>query len=195
MKKIKLLLLIAMIIPCSIIYAQVESIQGIVLLEGENEPVIGASIKIVGTGIGAITDFEGKFILSKIPASAKSIEVSYVGLITKILPIQATPYKIFLKEDAKILDEVIVQGAYGAQTKASVTGAISSVDAAKIESRPISNVSSVLEGASSGIQVNNSYGEPGAGASIRIRGFGSVNGSNDPLYVLDGVLLKEELVI
>lgn len=190
MKKIKLLLLIAMILPCSIIYAQVESIQGIVLLEGENEPVIGASIKIVGTGIGAITDFEGRFILSKIPASAKSIEVSYVGLVTKILPIQATPYKIFLKEDAKILDEVIVQGAYGAQTKASVTGAISSVDAAKIESRPISNVSSVLEGASSGIQVNSSYGEPGAGASIRIRGFGSVNGSNDPLYVLDGVPFK-----
>ena len=80
-----------------------------------------------------------------------------------------------------------MQGAYGAQTKASVTGAISSVGADKIEQRPISSAAAVLEGSTSGVQVNSSYGEPGASATIRIRGFGSINGSNTPLYVLDGV--------
>lgn len=170
--------------------AQVASIKGVVLMEETGEPIIGATIMVKGTTIGTVTDIDGNFSLARIPADAKNIIVSYVGMVNKTLPLQSTPYRITLKEDSQLIEEVIIQGAYGAQTKSSVTGAISSVDSKKIEQRPVSSVASVLEGASSGIQVNNSYGEPGTSATIRIRGFGSINGSNAPLYVLDGVPYK-----
>ena len=176
-----------MILSWGAVSAQNRSIKGVVLTEGTNDPVIGASIMVKGTSVGTITDVYGNFSIANVPESAKQIEVSYVGMITQNLAIQFNPYKILLEEDTHLLDEIVVQGAYGAQTKASVTGAISSIDAKKIEQRPISSVSSVLEVASSGIQVNSSYGEPGASADIRIRGFSSINGVNSPLFVLDGV--------
>lgn len=174
-------------LTCYVAFAQTNSISGIVLSGSDNEPIIGASIIVKGSTVGTTTDIDGKFTISKLPDSSKLIEVSFVGMVTQTLPIKATPYRIILKEDAQLLEEVIVQGAYGAQTKSSITGAISSVDSKKIEQRPVSSVTAVLEGASSGIQVNSSYGEPGSGASVRIRGFGSINGINAPLYVLDGV--------
>ena len=187
MKKIRFLLLTILSLTCYVAFAQTNSISGIVLSGSDNEPIIGASIIVKGSTVGTTTDIDGKFTISKLPDSSKLIEVSFVGMVTQTLPIKATPYRIILKEDAQLLEEVIVQGAYGAQTKSSITGAISSVDSKKIEQRPVSSVTAVLEGASSGIQVNSSYGEPGSGASVRIRGFGSINGINAPLYVLDGV--------
>lgn len=93
---------------------------------------------------------------------------------------------ISLKNDARAIDEVVVV-AYGTAKKSSLTGAVSSVDSKAIEMRPVSSVAGVLEGQAAGIQVNNTYGQPGSDPTIRIRGFSSVNGSNDPLYVLDGV--------
>ena len=187
MKNIRFLLFTIMALSWCVVSAQTRTISGVVLMEGNNDPIIGATIMVKGTSVGTITDIDGNFRVTNIPDGAKAIEVSYIGMLPQSMPIQATPYKILLKEDTQVLDEVIIQGAYGAQTKASVTGAISSVDSKKIEQRPVSSAVAVLEGASSGIQVNSSYGEPGAGATIRIRGFGSVNGSNAPLYVLDGV--------
>lgn len=162
-------------------------------MEGNNDPIIGATIMVKGTSVGTITDIDGNFRVTNIPDGAKAIEVSYIGMLPQSMPIQAAPYKILLKEDTQVLEEVIIQGAYGAQTKASVTGAISSVDSKKIEQRPVSSAASALEGTASGIQVNSSYGEPGTDATIRIRGFGSVNGSNAPLYVVDGVAYQGNL--
>lgn len=187
MKRIRFLLLAFFVVLCNTMIAQTTKISGVVLSESTNEPIIGASVRIKDSTLGTITDIQGRFSIPNIPASAKEIEVSYIGMNSKKLPIQAQPYKILLTEDSQLLAEVIVQGAYGAQTKASVTGAISTIDSKKLELRPVSSAVSALEGAASGVQVNNAYGEPGAGANIRIRGFGSVNGSNAPLYVLDGV--------
>ena len=94
---------------------------------------------------------------------------------------------ITLKADAEALDEVVVV-AYGTAKKESLTGAISVVDKKKIEKRVTTSVTGALEGAAPGVQVNNTYGEPGAAPSIRIRGFGTlVSGASDPLYVVDGV--------
>src|SRR5690606_27977322 len=85
------------------------------------------------------------------------------------------------------LEEVVVT-AYGTQNKEAITGAVASVSAKDIEKRPVSSVTAVLEGAAPGLQVNNSYGEPGSSPNIRIRGYGSINGSSAPVYVVDGVV-------
>ena len=95
--------------------------------------------------------------------------------------------KIKLTSDSKSLDEVVVQVAYGAAKKSTLTGAVTQVDSKQIEVRPVSSVTSALEGTTSGVQINSTYGQPGEEPSIRIRGFGTVNGSATPLYVLDGV--------
>ena len=94
--------------------------------------------------------------------------------------------RVIMKSDNEMLDEVVVV-AYGTASRQSITGAVASIDAKKLEMRPVTEVSGTLEGAAPGIQVNNTYGEPGSDESkIRIRGFGSVNGTNDPLIVVDG---------
>lgn len=92
-----------------------------------------------------------------------------------------------MTSDSKSLDEVVVQVAYGAAKKSTLTGAVTQVDSKQIEVRPVSSVTSALEGTTSGVQINSTYGQPGEEPSIRIRGFGTVNGSATPLYVLDGV--------
>ena len=95
--------------------------------------------------------------------------------------------EVYLRPDAEILDEVVVV-AYGTQKRASITGAVSSVSNEAIEKRPVTNVTSALEGTTTGVQINSTYGEPGNSSnSIRIRGFGSINGTNEPLIVVDGV--------
>lgn len=95
--------------------------------------------------------------------------------------------KVLLRPNAEVLDEVVVV-AYGTQKRASITGAVSAVNAEEIEKRPVTNVTSALEGTTTGVQVNSTYGEPGNSSNnIRIRGFGSINGTNEPLIVVDGV--------
>ncbi|MEG1660395.1 MAG: TonB-dependent receptor [Bacteroides sp.] len=167
--------------------AQTSKVTGVVTSEEDGSPVVGASVLVKGTSVGGITDIDGHFTLIGVPSSAKTLLVSFIGMKTEEVVIKAGLLKVVLKNDAQTLDEVVIQVAYGAAKKSSLTGAVSSVDAKKIEQRPVSSVSSVLEGTASGVQVNNTYGEPGSDATIRIRGFASINGSNDPLYVVDGV--------
>ncbi|KAA6317708.1 TonB-dependent receptor SusC, partial [termite gut metagenome] len=185
MKKRLKLLLICLFMGSGLLVAQTQRVTGIVISEEDDQPVIGASILIKGTGIGTVTDANGRFILPNAPNSA-ILQVSFIGMATQ--EVAARPnVRVVLKPDAQQLDEVEIVVAYGVAKKSSLTGAVSSIDAATIEKRPVSSASGILEGAAPGIQVNNTYGEPGADATIRIRGFGSVNGSNNPLYVLDGV--------
>ena len=112
--------------------------------------------------------------------------ISFIGLQTQEVDIQPV-VKVTLHSDDEMLDEVVVV-AYGTQKRSSITGAVSSVSADQIEKRPVTNVTSALEGTTTGVQVNSTYGEPGNGTNnIRIRGFGSINGTNEPLIVVDGV--------
>ena len=113
------------------------------------------------------------------------MQISYIGMQTQEVAIKPN-LKILLKPDTEVLDEVVVV-AYGTASRQSITGAVASIDSKKLEMRPVTEVTGTLEGAAPGIQVNNSYGEPGSDKSeIRIRGFGSVNGTNAPLIVVDG---------
>ena len=119
-------------------------------------------------------------------SSAKTLVISFIGMQSQEVSIKPT-INIVLKPDTETLDEVVVI-AYGTAKKESLTGSISVVDNKKIEKRITTSVTGALEGAAPGVQVNNTYGEPGKAPSIRIRGFGTlVSGASEPLYVVDGV--------
>lgn len=119
-------------------------------------------------------------------SSAGTLVISFIGMQTQEVKVQPT-VKVVLKSDAEALDEVVVV-AYGTAKKESLTGSVSVVDSKKIEKRLTTSVTGALEGSAPGVQVNNSYGEPGSAPSIRIRGFGTlVSGAAEPLYVVDGV--------
>lgn len=161
------------------------TVSGTVFSSEDDSPIIGASIKIQGTKMGAATDIDGKFRLENVKKGA-TLVVTYIGMQTKTVK-AGENMKIYLTSDSKSLYEVVVQVAYGAAKKSTLTGAVTQVDSKQIEVRPVSSVTSALEGTTSGVQINSTYGQPGEEPSIRIRGFGTVNGSATPLYVLDGV--------
>ncbi|WP_296259086.1 SusC/RagA family TonB-linked outer membrane protein [uncultured Phocaeicola sp.] len=124
--------------------------------------------------------------LHKNISSAGTLVVSFIGLETQEVKIQPV-MKVVLHSNNEMLDEVVVV-AYGTASKQSLTGSVASIDAKELELRPVTSATSALEGTAPGIQVNSSYGEPGSNKTqIRIRGFGSVNGTNEPLIVVDGV--------
>ncbi len=179
-----MLLLTYIFISIGLVTAQNQRVTGVVT-EENGSPIIGASILVKGTTVGTITDADGKFVLSSVPGSAKMLQVSYIGMHTQEVAIKPS-MKVVLKSDEKVLDQVIVV-AYGTAKKSSFTGAASVVTSDKIANRPVANVSNVLEGSAPGVSVNMASGQPGSGVDIRVRGFGSINASNDPLYILDGV--------
>ena len=161
-------------------------VTGTVVTYEDNEPIIGATIQVVGEqGIGTITDYDGNFTLD-VPAGHKTLRITYIGMEPLDVAVSSKPLRIQLRSDVNTLDEVVVV-AYGTQKKTSLTGSIQEVKSEAIELRPTSSVASALEGTVTGVQVNSTYGQPGNDPSIRIRGVGTVNGSSTPLYILDGV--------
>lgn len=164
--------------------AQNARISGTVTEKGTNTPLPFVGVQVKGTTTGATTMDNGTFVLNA-PSTA-TLVFTYIGY--KTLEVQVANRGVInveLEQDALALDEVVMV-AYGTAKKSSVTGSISSVNAASIEKRPVTNALAALSGASAGVQVNTSYGQPGSDPAIRIRGFGSVNYSSSPLIVLDG---------
>lgn len=182
MKRFSLLLL-SVVLLCTTALAQV-SITGTVVQASDNEPIIGATVTVVGTKTGTATDLDGKFTIS-VPNSNSMLNISYIGM-TPVTVKAANGMTVELTSNAQDLDEVVVV-AYGTAKKSELTGAVSQVTSQQIEARPVTSVTSALEGTTTGLQVNSTYGQPGDEPSIRIRGFASINGSNNPLYVIDGV--------
>lgn len=173
-------------ITSALMLGQTVLITGTVTSQEDGLPVPGASVSVKGATIGTMTDVDGRYTLS-VPQTFNTLVFSFTGMKGQEVDITGkSVINIIMEPDLQLMDEVVVV-AYGTATKASITGAVSAIDSKKIENRSLSSVTSVLEGASTGIQVNNTYGEPGSDPSIRIRGFASINGSNVPLYVVDGV--------
>jgi len=157
-----------------------------IVTDGKGEPIVGANVLEKGTTNGIITDADGKFSLEI--ASASTLEVSYIGYLTQDLAVgNKSDFLIKLLEDTQKLDEVVVVG-YGTQKKVNLTGSVSSVSFGTLaDSRPVTNVSTALSGMSAGVQVNQTSGQPGSdGATIRIRGVGTLNNAN-PLIIIDGL--------
>ena len=161
-------------------------VRGHIVSADDGQPVAGASVVVEGTSIGTYADFEGNFVLNNLPKNAQWIVVGFVGMKETRMEISPN-MEITLFPDQNTLNETVVV-AYGTQSRQSITGSVAQIDNEKIELRTGTSVTGALEGAAPGIQVNNTYGEPGSAPSIRIRGFGSINGSNSPLYVVDGVI-------
>ncbi|MBV3879188.1 TonB-dependent receptor [Bacteroides xylanisolvens] len=186
-----MLLLACLFVGIGLVTAQTQKVTGVVISEEDGQPVVGASVLVKGTTLGTITDVDGNFNLSNVPSSAKTLQISYIGMQTQEVAIKPK-LKIVLKSDTEVLDEVIVT-AYGTSTKGTFTGSASVMKADKIEKRQVSNVSNALAGAVAGVQILSDNGQPGESAKVRIRGVGSINAGMEPLYVVDGVPYDGEL--
>ena len=167
--------------------AQTSKVTGRVYSETDGEPVIGASVLVMGTSLGANTDIEGKFTIENVPASATTLRVSFMGMTTQEVHIvRGKAMKIMLVEDSKVLDEVIVQ-AYGTAKKSQFTGSAAVVKSEEIGKIQTSNAANALTGKMAGVQLTNASGQPGATTpTIRVRGISSINAGNAPLVILDG---------
>ena len=162
-----------------------------VVKDATGETVIGASVVVKGTTNGTITGLDGDFSLSNVK-KGDIIQISFVGYITQEVLWNGTPLNVILKDDTQTLDEVVVV-AFGTQKKVNLTGAISSLDAETLENRPITNSTQALQG-TQGVYVNQVGAQPGAdGATIRIRGQGTLN-DNNPLILVDGIEFPLEAV-
>ncbi len=171
-------------------YAQNKSISG-TIVDSNGEAIIGASVLVKGTTNGTITDVDGKFNLSGVP-NGGTLVISYVGYITQSLPVAGkNSFKVILKEDTKTLDEVVVVG-YGVQKKSDVTGAITSVNEKVLKERPVQNAISAMQGKAAGVDIQSNV-RPGETSAVVIRGTRSINASNSPLYIVDGVVLMGDV--
>ncbi len=176
-----MLFLSLLLISVGIATAQTQ-VSGVVVDE-TGETVIGATVLIKGTSQGTVTDFDGNFALSA-PDNARLV-VSYVGMVTQ--EVVATPnMRIVMLSDSELLDEVIVTG-YGSFKKSTFTGAASNINTDKMQDVPALSVTDKLAGGAAGVQITSTSGQPGGVESVRIRGMGSINAGNEPLYVIDGV--------
>ena len=186
-KRKLLLLLICLVGGLGMAVGQTLQVRGIVVSGDNDEPVIGASVVVQGgRNAGVITDFEGRFSL-KVEAGAM-LRFSYIGMKARELPAEAE-MMVRLESDAEVLDEVVVTG-YGNVKKSSYTGSASVMSTEKQKDLPVVSITQMMEGNLSGVNISTASGQPGAGTSIRIRGYGSITASNEPLYVLDGVPIQ-----
>ena len=159
------------------------------VVDDTNEPLIGASILVVGTSTGVITDLDGNFNII-VPSGATALQISYVGYETVTVPVPSgNTVNVKMKSDAQMLRDVVVIG-YGTQRKSDLTGSVSNVSSKDFNSGLISSPEQLINGKVSGVQIMSNSGSPTAGSTIRIRGGASLNASNDPLIVLDGVPLE-----
>ena len=153
-------------------------------------PVIGASVIEQGTSNGVSTGLDGEFLLTVSRADAL-VEISCIGYATQVFKAMEVPAVIHLAEDADFLDEVVVIG-YGTVKKSDLTGSVSTVKADEVNKGVITSPADLIRGKSAGVVVTSGSGMPGSGATVRIRGGSSINASNDPLYVIDGLPVSND---
>ena len=151
--------------------------------DAAGEPVIGAAVVVEGTTNGTTVDLDGNFVLNAVPSDAVLV-VSSIGYKTAHVPVGGGSLNIILEEDSTMLEETVVVG-YGVQKKSVVTAAISSITSEDLKSQSQTRVDNLLQGRTSGVVVTTPSGAPDAAGQVRVRGVGSINGS-DPLYIIDG---------
>lgn len=166
------------------LHAQNIDVTGTVIGESDQEPIIGAYVKVKGSTAGAVTDLNGTYVLKGVSGKA-TLVISCVGYATQEIPVKDRhTLNITLKDEASDLNEVVVIG-YGAVKKGDLTSSISAIKGDKLEHMSTGNVMNALQGQVNGVQISNAGG-PGASPRVIIRGISTINGS-DPLYVVDGM--------
>ena len=186
--KRSLLLVALLVIGCLQLMAQTRTIKGEVTDAQNGEALIGATVMVEGEKGGTVTDFDGNFSL-QVSSSAKKIKVSYIGYIDKVLSISDN-MKVKLESDSKALADVVVIG-YGTARKSDLTGSVATVKSKDFNKGLVSSPEQLINGKVSGVQIMSNSGSASAGSIIRVRGGASLNASNDPLIVLDGVPLEQ----
>ena len=184
MKKALLIILfgcIANLLPAQTLL----EISGTVKEAGTDEPLIGVTILVVGTDRGTTTDIDGKFSLN-VPQNS-TLRISYIGFTAQeILVTEQTTLDINLEQESMVMDELVVVG-YSVQKKRDVLGAISKVEDKDLTKTPVASAQQALQGRVAGVNVATQTGAPGSPIAVRIRGVGSINASNEPLYIVDGI--------
>ncbi len=172
--------------------AQNRTVKGVVT-DNKGEELPGVTVMVKDQSIGTITDYEGKYQIN-VPEGANELMFSYIGYDTKTVNIEggSNIVNVTMEEDVKLLDEVVVVG-YGQMRKTDLTGAVSSVSVNEIEALSTNNIQSLLQGRAAGVQVTASDAAPGAAINLKIRGTGSLTGSSEPLYVVDGIIMNSTM--
>ena len=182
-----LLSLLLLVLSVGLAWAQKQvTVTGIVVATDDKEPVVAASVTCVEyPSHGVLTDAHGKFRL-QLPADAKTLKVSSIGYLPQTVALTGKELLITLKNEERSIDKVVVV-AYGVQRKSSLTGATSSIKASDLANAKVESVDKALSGKVSGVRVASQTGNPGSAGTVQIRGVGSINGTTEPLYVVDGV--------
>jgi len=190
MKKVLLLGLMLLFVSAAA-FAQGRVVTGTVTSGEDRLPLPGASVVVKGTTVGVATDLDGKFSLN-VPDGSNVLVFSFTGFVDQEVNLgNRSQFVVELKPDIASLGEVIVTG-YGTQQKREVTGAISSVKGELIANLPMQSFDRALQGRAAGVQVRSANGLPGGAVNIRIRGVGSINAGNEPLFIIDGVQLNNQ---
>jgi len=167
-------------------FAQTSTITGTV--SDENGPLPGVTVLLKGTANGVVSDFDGVYTISNVPPDGVLV-FSYVGYLTSEVPVNnQSEINVSLATDVSSLDEIVVVG-YGTMKRSDVTGAMVSVSSDAIEETVATTIDQVLQGRAAGVQIQQNSGAPGGSSSIRIRGISSITGSNEPIFVIDGVIV------
>ncbi|MCD8318199.1 MAG: carboxypeptidase-like regulatory domain-containing protein [Paraprevotella sp.] len=167
MKRKLMLLLAGLLTGIGLVTAQTQTVKGIVIPEEDNQPVVGASVVVKGTAQGTITDADGKFVLSDIPGSARTLSVSYIGMQTQDVAVKPD-VRVLLEAYTHQINEVVVTG-YGSQRRASFTGAASIVGSDVLAKSNDANFVKALDGTVPGVQLNTATSLPGVWGSVLIR--------------------------
>jgi hypothetical protein len=182
--KLTKLLLVSLFMFSISAIAQQKTVSGSVS-DSNGAPLPGVSVIVQGTQTGTQTDFDGNYSISV--ASNQVLVFRYIGFKTVQRPVgNAVTINVTMEEDVQALSEVVIVG-YGEKTRKSLTTSIASANVDEIKGIATSTVTGALQGAVTGLQVNQNSGVPGAGFSVRVRGSSSISGSNEPLYVVDGI--------
>ena len=160
------------------------------VIDANGDPVIGATVRVDGSKEGTVTDIDGNFALHNIKKGAK-ITITYVGYKSQTITWSGSPINVTMQDDANMLEETVVIG-YGTVKKADLAGSVAVMDSKSFKDQPVARIEDALNGRMSGVQVMSS-GVPGGSMKIRVRGASSVNKSNDPLYVVDGIVRQTGL--
>lgn len=189
MKTKRSFLLVALLLMTSLqLLAQSRKIQGEVTDAQNGEPLIGATVMVEGEKGGTVTDFDGNFSL-QVSSSSKKVKISYIGYIDKVIDISDN-MKVKLEPESQSLSDVVVIG-YGTARKSDLTGSVATVSSKDFNKGLVSSPEQLINGKVSGVQIMSNSGSASAGSTIRVRGGASLNASNDPLIVLDGVPLEQ----
>ena len=186
MKRKLMLLLACLFVGIGLVTAQTQKVTGVVISEEDGQPVIGASVLVKGTQIGAITNVDGDFTLLNVPSSAKTLQISFVGMQTQDVAIRPN-VRVILKSDAEQLDEVVVTAMGIKRDRKALGYAAQDLNSEQLNKAGTTSLASAIQGKLTGVDIRQSSGAPGASSQIVIRGARSFDGNNQPLYVIDGM--------